>query len=157
MQMRGLFSLPLPPGGAFIFSALLATALVAATALPLRGATAQTPEGGEGDTVVEMMEGGPIAMASPPGAITSQFNLQLRSSPPGFFKGKGGVVSTTQGGDVYIPLEEKKVWAFTGSETWLKVQDLESGTVGWVYGGKSPEDLEKLFKAYNPSSTPSAM
>ncbi len=104
-----------------------------------------------------MMEGGPIAMASPPGAITSEFNLQLRSSPPGFFKGKGGVISTTQGGDVYIPLEEKKVWAFTGSETWLKVKDLESGTVGWVYGGKSRDELETLFKAYSPPGTPSSM
>jgi hypothetical protein len=106
-------------------------------------------------TSLAQTEEAPIVHYVPEGAVTPNWSLPLRASPPGFFKGKGEVIAEVTSGMVYLPLENKTVWGLTGSQNWVKLKNLQDGTEGWVYGGKNPSDLSNLFQAYEPTNPPS--
>lgn len=71
--------------------------------------------------------------------VVPRVEVPIRTTPPGFFRGKGDQIGTTEPDQQYLVLERRAVPSILGTEEWLLLQAVsptEPGTSGWSYGGR---------------------
>ncbi|MCZ7661244.1 MAG: hypothetical protein M5U07_27100 [Xanthobacteraceae bacterium] len=73
--------------------------------------------------------------------VTPKVQTPLRAAPPGgFFQGKGDQIDTALPSEKFRVLETRSVRTLTGTEQWLRVQQVENPSkIGWIYGGQDSQ------------------